>query len=161
MLAALVLGTVVAAHAELLPPSDPVRHGESALAEPGSAFPGAPVAPRERLDPRAWSAGDVALQTVFTVGMVADWIQTRNTIAAHREVPGKPGIHYVELNPVLGRSPSRTAVDTYFLGMAAAQLAVTHLLPHGAWRTSWLFADIGFEGGIVARNLRMGIGFRF
>lgn len=156
MLAALVLATVVAAQGDLLPSDDAGRDEASLLAAPSRAGE-----PRVTADPRAWSTGDVALELAFTASLFADWIQTRNTIAVNRAVPGSPGMHYVELNPILGSSPSRTNVDAYFLAMGAAQLAVAHLLPHGGWRTSWLVAGVGIEGGIVARNLRMGIGFRF
>lgn len=109
---------------------------------------------------RAWSSGDVALEMLFVVGIVADWNQTRHTIAAHRKVPGKPGYHYDEINPLLGRSPSRRQVDTYFLGATVAHVAVAHLLP-GRWRTSWQLLGLGVEVGVVGRNLSMGIGFRF
>lgn len=110
---------------------------------------------------RSWSSADVALQAAFVVAMAADWNQTRNTIAAQREIPGRPGWHYYERNPILGRAPSRTKVDAYFLCTTAAHLSIAHLIPHGRWRTAWQLVGIGVEVGTVGRNLKMGIGFRF
>lgn len=113
------------------------------------------------LRPRAWSSADVTLQAVFVVSMLADWNQTRFTIAAHRPVPGKAGLHYQEQNPILGSNPSETRVDVYFLTMTAAHLSIAHLLPQGRWRTAWQLLGLGVQVGAVAHNASMGVGFRF
>jgi hypothetical protein len=113
------------------------------------------------LRPRAWSSADVTLQAVFVVSMLADWNQTRFTIAAQRPVPGKAGVHYQEQNPILGPHPSATRVDLYFLTMTVAHLSVAHVLPQGRWRTAWQLLGLGVQVGAVTHNASMGVGFRF
>lgn len=160
MLAATALAVALTAGPVLPRADDPGPTANLALApeaaSPRSA-PGDGLGPR----PRGWSSADVTLQALFALSMLADWNQTRFTIAAQRPVPGRPGVRYHELNPILGAHPSGTRVDVYFLAMTAAHLSVAHVLPQGRWRTAWQLLGLGVEVGAVARNTNMGVSFRF
>ena len=160
MLAPLALALVVASNA---PVPSAVNLAAQRLTVPGDDRELLPPAVRagEGRGPRGWSGADVALELLFVASMAADWNQTRFTIVPHRAIPGKPGRYYLEINPILGRSPSAQQVDAYFLGATAVHLVVAHVLPRGWYRTTWQLAGLGFEGGVVIRNLRMNIGFRF
>ncbi len=102
---------------------------------------------QEGEDARRWSTLDLALESgcVLTLGL--DWLQTRSP-------------NDEELNPLLGRHPSRTKVDVYFAGSALAHVAIAAVLPR-PWRTVWQAAVMGMEIGVVNRNYFAGIKFGF
>ena len=98
-------------------------------------------------DDRRWSALDLTLESACVVTLAIDWLQTRP-------------MNDEELNPLLGRHPSRTAVDVYFAGSALGHLAIAALLPR-PWRTIWQATVVGMEIGVVSRNYFAGIKLGF
>jgi len=68
--------------------------------------------------PDKWTKKDYVLHTVMTSAMAVDWLQTRY-IAEH---PDK----YYETNPILGKHPSKTEVDLYFLGSWLVTTGIVH-----------------------------------
>jgi len=90
-----------------------------------------------------------ALETAYLSLLAADYLQTR-WIADNS----------YELNPILGRHPSQAKVRNYFLGVAAGSLAVLEVLPSDKRRVA-LICMVGLEGATVARNLRIGVRFKF
>jgi hypothetical protein len=108
-----------------------------------------------------WTMADTAWQASATALMVGDWGQTRY-IAQH---PGE----YHETNPILGRHPSTSAVDLYFMGALIVHPVISYLLPSKAEifgvtinpRRIWQAGTIVVELGCVANNARLGIGFSF
>jgi hypothetical protein len=83
--------------------------------------------------------------------LAVDWAQTRS-IADYPQWP--------ELNPILGRRPTRGRVDTYFAACALVLIGATAALDRDD-RRAFLRLVILVEGGVVARNLSVGVGLRF
>ena len=109
----------------------------------------------------AWDVNDTTYQLLATGLMIADWGQTRY-IAKN---PDK----YYEINPILGKHPSTSEVNTYFaaaiLGHALISLALPpkaevfgyNINPRRIWQVMW----IGIETGYVGHNASMGIRVKF
>lgn len=85
--------------------------------------------------------------------VVIDWRQTL-TIATERNDDGSFRWH--ELNPLLGRHPSRGRVHAHF-GIGAVLLALLAYLLPVEYRQTFLVAACAIEGLIVARNHVIGI----
>ena len=71
--------------------------------------------------PRAWKIADVTTMVASEATLVCDWRQTHH--AAEQQWRGT-----WEGNAIMGRAPSTTTVDFYFIGAALA-LAAVHFLP--------------------------------
>jgi len=71
-----------------------------------------------------------------------DWHQTRNL--------NYDGGYY-ELNPILGKYPTNSEVDRYFIITGAGHALITRLLPP-KYRKYWLSLTITIEGFVVIRN---------
>jgi len=99
-----------------------------------------------------WSRQDYQLEAVCLVLKAVDWRQTVY-IAKHP-------VRYKEWNPVLGKHPSKSQVNTYFALTAVGHVFVTHVLP-AKWRSYWQCFWIGLSGYNVARNVSIGIKIRF
>lgn len=107
---------------------------------------------------RSMASGVLALHVV-------NWGQHRAMAYNDREVvetplkgpalPGAvPGVVRAHGDPDYGK------VDRQFLLSAVAGAAVVHALP-SEWRTRALAAGLVIEAGFVARQLQLGVGFRF
>ncbi len=99
-----------------------------------------------------WSTQDKTLEGTYQVLHVLDWGQTRD-IAKN---PDK----YYEMNPILGKHPSTTEVDIYFITTAILHPIVTHLLPN-TWRPWWQGITISVSGVCVVNNFAVGIKMDF
>lgn len=94
-----------------------MRHAIISLAL-AAAF-SAPAAASDKGD--AWTAAQKTAYTASIVANLVDWRQTR-TIAKHPE-------QWRELNPFLGRHPSVSRVNNYFLGTTAILALAPHVSP--------------------------------
>jgi len=99
-----------------------------------------------------WDKIDYTLLGISTGLQVIDWRQTR-CIA---ENPDK----YWEINPVLGKHPSKGEIDLYFAGSFAMRVGVARILS-GKWRKMWLSGWIGASAYCVITNDKVGIGIRW
>lgn len=95
-----------------------------------------------------WSTQDYTLEVIYEISHVLDWGQTR-TIAKN---PDK----YYERNPILGKHPSTTKVDIYFIATALLHPIATHYLPE-EYRPWWQGITITASGGCVINNFVVGI----
>lgn len=103
-----------------------------------------------------WEAG-----WIFLHGL--DYGQTRYIAANPQD--------WKELNPILGPHPTDGQVNLFFLGSAVAHLAMSHFAPDIAewlggdpkkdWRRRWQMMSIVIKGGVVGRNMAIGIGVRW
>lgn len=98
-----------------------------------------------------WTTVDTTRQAVYSALHVADWLQTRY-IAQHPA--------YYETNPILGKHPSVSIVDLYFVGTLIAHAVVSNLL-EGKYRHIWQYATTALEATMVGNNYRLGIKFGF
>jgi hypothetical protein len=87
------------------------------------------------------------------VAIMADWSTTRDLSRRYHE-----GYH--EINPVLGRRPSTSEVDQYFIGAIIAHYFIADWLPN-QHRTFYLKTVTVVEGALVAHNLSIGLHLRF
>jgi hypothetical protein len=99
-----------------------------------------------------WSEADKNRQGAFNVALALDWRQTLQLI----KEPDK----YYETNPILGKYPSDSKVNTYFALSMLGHAAVTHVLP-SKWRPYWQYTWIAIETGVVAHNYKAGIRLNF
>lgn len=115
-----------------------------------------------------WSTTDTAWQLTYAVFHVADWGQTLHIRECDRgestvfngQTYYKGGCDHKESNPVLGTSPSRGDVNTYFVTTLIAHTAIAYYLPP-KYRRVWQIIWIGIEADVVARNARMGVSLTF
>jgi hypothetical protein len=98
-----------------------------------------------------WSKRDIALESAWITLNIIDWSQTRY-ISKHPE--------FYESNPILGRHPSISAVDTYFAAGTLLHIGVTHILP-SKYRPYWQMITIMGSGACVINNNRIGVGLNF
>lgn len=108
-----------------------------------------------------WTWQDTAWQGAFVAVLAADWTQTRY-IAKN---PDK----YHETNPILGKHPSTSQVDTYMAGCVLGHTLISLALPPKAEifgytinpRRIWQGVWIGIEAGYVIHNTSIGVKFEF
>lgn len=121
-------------------------------------------------DVSKWTATDIGMQAVYTTLHVMDWGQTRDMtprlLNGTYQVP-------IETNPILGKYPSNGDINTYFITAIVLHTAVSHYIPRVVKacggsdstakysRTVWQAITIGFEGGVVASNARLGVKIQF
>lgn len=98
-----------------------------------------------------WDKTDKTLLATGLVLKTVDYFQTQ-------EVARDPDRW--EVNPVMGKHPSRGKVNRYFAVSAIVQWGVAHFLP-SSWRKPWLGFWIGVSGTNVYRNYRGGVRVHF
>lgn len=82
---------------------------------------------------------------------VMDWAQTRYIASSRR---------HEEHSPLLKRQPSKTQVDLYFAGGIVLMNVVGEWLPR-EWGDRFYIVAAGWEGGIVAHNVSVGVRMDF
>ena len=100
----------------------------------------------------SWSVADRNREIVFDVINAVDWAQTRY-IAKHSN-------QFEELNPILGKHPSISQVNWYFLSETIGHSLVTYAIP-ARWRPFWQGMTIGVELETTVHNARIGIRMEF
>jgi len=96
-----------------------------------------------------WDKTDIILLSASTVALAIDWRQTRRIA----EQPDR----FFEINPILGRHPSLSQVDMYFMVSLIVNVGVAHILP-SKWRKIFLGAMTMWEVGFVTHNNNIGLG---
>lgn len=99
-----------------------------------------------------WTRTDTYREAAYLTLHTVDWAQTRN-IARNPE-------QWREQNYFLGKHPSVSQVDQYFIATGALQFAVAYYLP-AEYRKAFQYVSISVEGGAVAHNFRLGVSARF
>lgn len=93
-----------------------------------------------------WSLQDTQRQSAYLVLHTLDWSQTRWMVRNDHE----------EVNPIMGRSPSVSEVDRYFVATAVLHTVISyHLSP--PWRKRWQRITIAVEATTVAHNANVGV----
>ena len=99
-----------------------------------------------------WTTADTKREAVYLTLHTLDYAQTRN-IARNPD-------NWHEQNAILGKHPSVSQVDRYFIATGALQCAVAYYLP-AEYRKAFQYVTIGIEGGAVVHNFSIGIGVNF
>lgn len=97
-----------------------------------------------------WYAGDTARELAFAGLVAADVAQTRWALDRGWE----------ELNPLLGRRPSRGRLLVAAGAGVVLHAGVAAILPR-PWREGWQYVGIAAQGAVVGRGLVLGLGFRW
>jgi hypothetical protein len=97
-----------------------------------------------------WTKEDKILEGTYLTFHCADWMQTRHA----------DWTEFHETNPILGRAPSKTKTDLYFLGTGILHPIITHLLPQ-EYRKWWQIITIGVESTTVFNNFHVGMRIGF
>jgi len=100
-----------------------------------------------------WTKTEIGLQVLSTGLQILDWKMTLDIV--DRENEG-----YWEMNPILGKHPSKGNVNTYFAISAASNILISHFLPSG-WRKVWLSSRIIISGYLINRGYGIGLRFNF
>ena len=111
--------------------------------------------------PAPLTKGQIVGEVAWQVIHVVDWGQTLD-IAANPD-------RYHEINPIIGRHPSRGRVNLYMGASAILHPVVTWLLPEKAEvfgfefnpRWVWLGGTIATSGACVINNNSIGLRFGF
>ena len=99
-----------------------------------------------------WRKGEIGLQALSTSLQIIDWGQTL-------DIADKPD-RYWELNPIVGKHPSRGRVNTYFALSIVSNIVTSHFLPSD-WRYAWLTSRIVISGYFVNNNYGIGLRVNF
>jgi len=100
----------------------------------------------------SWTAEDTYLQGAVVSALLIDMAQTLYIA----DNPNK----YSELNPLLGKHPSKEKVVGYFMGAIVLHTALSYALQDRERR--WFQGCTLFiETGVVLRNVSLGIGFSY
>lgn len=99
-----------------------------------------------------WSKADTNRQIVVTGLHLIDWAQTR-------QIASEPDKYY-EINPIMGKHPSKTTVDLYMATSLGGQYLVSNLLKP-EYRKFWQYMWIGVKTGCVANNFNLGLTGKF
>ena len=100
-------------------------------------------------DVERWTSGDTALQAVFGLALLGDYLQTRKIV---RDAD--------EMNPIIGLTGQRVPPAVYFPAVMALHTAAMYALPK-RYRTIAQGLSIGAQAGVVGRNLVLGYGFKW
>ena len=98
----------------------------------------------------SWTKTDKILEGTYLTLHCIDWLQTRG--ADWNEFHAK--------NPILGKSPSKTKTDIYFVTTGILHPIITHIIPQ-EYRKWWQMLTIGIEAGTVGHNFHIGMGISF
>ena len=98
--------------------------------------------------PDRWTKEQVMLQGVSSTLNIIDWGQTLDIV-------DKPDT-YCEINPIVGKHPSRAEVNRYCACALIGKILVTYLLP-SKYRKYWLGSNILISGYLVQNNYRIGL----
>jgi len=100
-----------------------------------------------------WTKTEIGLQTLSTGLQIIDWGTTLD--AVDREDEG-----YRELNPLIGRHPSRGTVNTYFTISIVSNILLSHFLSNDG-RKWWLSGRIIISGYLINNNYGIGLTVNF
>ena len=92
----------------------------------------------------AWRVG-------ANLALMADWAQTRDISTTGRK----------ELNPILGDHPSLSKVNIYFASIILVTNIIGEYVLPKRHKKTWYAIVVIAEGVVVARNLNIGVKFKF
>ena len=105
-------------------------------------------------EPEPWSDRSKLWAATSAIALANDWATTRDMTQRYNE-----GYH--ELNPILGRYPSRDRVDLHFLIAIPAVYLIADNIESDLARTRWLQLVTLIEGTVSLNNIRIGLRFGF
>lgn len=104
----------------------------------------------QNINAKEWTTEHTKWETAYLITHIIDWGQTL-------EITQNP--KYTELNPIIGKYPTRGKVNKYFLTTAIGHYLVSKHLTSN--RELWQKTSFFFELGIISRNVQLGIRTNF
>lgn len=99
-----------------------------------------------------WTSDDTKRQAVYLTLHAVDWMQTRH-------IAKNPTL-FSESNPLLGRHPSVSKVNKYFIATALMHTGISYALPP-EYRKVFQYITIGVQAGYVTHNYNVGVKIGF
>jgi hypothetical protein len=96
----------------------------------------------------SWDSKDTYYQGAVVSALLIDMGQTLHIA----DNPNK----YYEMNPLLGKHPSKEQVVGYFMGGIVAHTLIAMALPQD-YRRVWQCVWIGIEGAVIYNNYNIGV----
>jgi len=112
------------------------------------------ILPAQAQQQEQWSDRSKLWAATSAIALANDWSTTRDM--THRYNEG-----YHELNPILGRNPSRDRVDLHFLIAIPAVYLIADNIESDINRTRWLQLVTIVEGAVSLNNIRIGLRWGF
>ncbi len=105
-----------------------------------------PAFSAENGDRREWKISDTLVETFFATLVYVDWKQTIEFTQNPHKYPD-----CYETNPLLGKHPSRSKINTVIGGSLLAHIVIARSLsqPYRGW---WQFLWIGIEADVIHTN---------
>jgi hypothetical protein len=103
-----------------------------------------------------WTTGDTVREGEYLIALAVDCGQTHDQIDRSQLHGGT----YYELNPIVGRYPSRQRVDRFVIGSAILHPLVSALLPPD-WRHAWQYLTIAAEVAVDVQAYKIGLAIKF
>lgn len=119
-----------------------------------------------------WTREQVVLEVAFAGLAAVDLRQTLELIDRQGQAQAQRrrclestesctfGCEPRELNPVLGKHPTKQAAVAWMVSAVVLHGVVSYILPQRL-RTRWQYVTIGWEGSVVWRNWQTGLRFGF
>lgn len=98
-----------------------------------------------------WTKADTVRELTFVALHGFDWRQSRY-IAKHPD-------DYYEINGLIGRHPSTSRVDKYFIITGAVHAGASYFLKP-EWRKGWQVVTVAGKVSIISHNCQIGLTFR-
>ncbi|HDZ25111.1 MAG TPA: hypothetical protein ENH65_01195 [Candidatus Aminicenantes bacterium] len=89
------------------------------------------------------------MEIVWQALHIMDWYQTR-------QIVDDP--NYWEMNPLIGKDPTRGQVNSWMAGFAVGHLVTSHFLPK-EYKKWFQGISLGAKGATVIWNYRVGLKF--
>lgn len=99
-----------------------------------------------------WKQGDTYREVAYQIVAAIDWGQTLNT--------AKNPDTLEEHNAILGKHPSVSKVNTYFVLTGLVHWGVAYALPR-EYREAFQYVTIGVEANQIQSNFSINIGVKF
>ena len=100
---------------------------------------------------QSWSTDDTSREIAFQVINIVDLGQTLNIVEND---------DYVELNPLLGKHPTKKEVYNYFALSGLTHYLISRNLSKSN-RSAWQYVTFGISLGAVGHNYRIGLKVSF
>ena len=116
---------------------------------------------RARAADDAWTGLDTTLEISYQAAALVDWSQTR-WIASHAHFQNSynQSMSANETNPILGKHPTSSEVNRYFILTGAVHSVISYILPSG-WREAFQGTTTYIEVKQDKQNRSLSVGCHF
>lgn len=99
-----------------------------------------------------WTKADIITESIWVGMHYLDWKQTLKLVDDD---------DFYEMNPILGRNPTKKSVNEWAATTLLAHLAITHFSKAIGMRDHWLGITVVVKSGVILHNVNIGLLFRW